>query len=161
MREPAFGLPATWIADDLREEATFRGYTVVDPATVLTTHLTEILKENMADLLSYAEVQHALDDGTADESLLSGEALPLPKSVGDAVVAGSMNLGAPVWMRVERLGPDTRYQQIVSLVQQALTQAEAGVDIVAPSDMMDGRIGAIRAALEARGDLVEVLENAK
>jgi porphobilinogen synthase len=37
------------------------------------------------------------------------------------------------------------------LVQQALTQAEAGVDIVAPSDMMDGRIGAIRAALEARG----------
>jgi hypothetical protein len=62
VREPAFGLPATWIADDLREEATFRGYTVVDPATVLTTHLTEILKENMADLLSYAEVQKLLKE---------------------------------------------------------------------------------------------------
>src|SRR6185312_1385374 len=57
VREPAFGLPATWIDDGLREEATFRGYTIVDPATVLTTHLTEILKDNMADLLSYAEVQ--------------------------------------------------------------------------------------------------------
>jgi len=39
------------------------------------------------------------------------------------------------------------------LVKQALTQSQAGVDIVAPSDMMDGRIGAIRAALEARGDI--------
>jgi flagellar biosynthesis protein FlhA len=62
VREPAFGLPATWIEDGLREEATFRGYTIVDPATVLTTHLTEILKENMADLLSYAEVQKLLKD---------------------------------------------------------------------------------------------------
>lgn len=50
MKEPAFGLPATWIDDGLREEATFRGYTIVDPATVLTTHLTEVLKENMPDL---------------------------------------------------------------------------------------------------------------
>ena len=54
VREPAFGLPATWVDDGLREEAAFRGYTIVDPATVLTTHLTEILKDNMADLLSYA-----------------------------------------------------------------------------------------------------------
>src|SRR6185312_2581604 len=52
VREPAFGLPATWIDESLREEATFRGYTIVDPATVLTTHLTEILKDNMPDLLS-------------------------------------------------------------------------------------------------------------
>ena len=50
-KEPAFGLPATWIDAQLREEAEFRGYTVVDPATVLTTHLTEILRANMAELL--------------------------------------------------------------------------------------------------------------
>ena len=62
VREPAFGLPATWIDESLREEAAFRGYTIVDPATVLTTHLTEILKENMADLLSYGEVQKLLKD---------------------------------------------------------------------------------------------------
>jgi flagellar biosynthesis protein FlhA len=76
VREPAFGLPATWIADDLREEATFRGYTVVDPATVLTTHLTEILKENMADLLSYAEVQKLLKELPEAQRKLVDDLIP-------------------------------------------------------------------------------------
>ena len=76
VREPAFGLPATWIADDLREEATFRGYTVVDPATVLTTHLTEILKENMADLLSYAEVQKLLKELPETQKKLVEDLIP-------------------------------------------------------------------------------------
>ena len=46
----------------MREEAAFHGYTVVDPPTVVTTHLTEILKENMAELLSYAATQSLLDE---------------------------------------------------------------------------------------------------
>jgi flagellar biosynthesis protein FlhA len=75
-REPAFGLPATWIDDSLREEATFRGYTIVDPSTVLTTHLTEILKENMADLLSYAEVQKLLKELGPEEKKLVDELIP-------------------------------------------------------------------------------------
>jgi flagellar biosynthesis protein FlhA len=76
MREPAFGLPATWIDDSLREEATFRGYTIVDPATVLTTHLTEILKENMPDLLSYAEVQKLLKELPAEQKKLVDDLIP-------------------------------------------------------------------------------------
>ena len=76
VREPAFGLPATWIEESLREEAAFRGYTTVDPATVLTTHLTEILKENMADLLSYGEVQKLLKDLTAEEKKLVEDLIP-------------------------------------------------------------------------------------
>jgi flagellar biosynthesis protein FlhA len=60
--EPTFGLPATWIDASLEEEAGFKGYTVVDPATVISTHLTEILKLNMSELLSYAEVQKLLDE---------------------------------------------------------------------------------------------------
>jgi flagellar biosynthesis protein FlhA len=76
VREPAFGLPATWIEDSLREEAAFRGYTTVDPATVLTTHLTEILKDNMADLLSYGEVQKLLKDLTAEEKKLVEDMIP-------------------------------------------------------------------------------------
>ena len=75
-REPAFGLPATWIDESLREEATFRGYTIVDPSTVLTTHLTEILKENMADLLSYAEVQKLLKELGPEEKKLVDELIP-------------------------------------------------------------------------------------
>ena len=76
VREPAFGLPATWIDEALREEATFRGYTIVDPATVLTTHLTEILKDNMADLLSYAEVQKLLKDLPAEQKKLVDDLIP-------------------------------------------------------------------------------------
>jgi len=75
-REPAFGLPATWIDESLREEATFRGYTLVDPSTVLTTHLTEILKENMAELLSYAEVQKLLNELKGEETKLIEELIP-------------------------------------------------------------------------------------
>jgi Cu2+-exporting ATPase len=61
-------------------------------------------------------------DTEIDESLLTGESRAVPRRQGQTVVAGSMNLGAPVWMSIERLGPDTRYQQIVALVQQAMTE---------------------------------------
>ncbi|MCE9508520.1 MAG: flagellar biosynthesis protein FlhA, partial [Alphaproteobacteria bacterium] len=61
-REPTFGLPAMWISQDYREEAHFKGYTVVDPSTVITTHITEIIKDNMSDLMSYAETQKLLDE---------------------------------------------------------------------------------------------------
>ncbi|RYG04023.1 MAG: flagellar biosynthesis protein FlhA, partial [Caulobacteraceae bacterium] len=76
MKEPAFGLPATWIDESLREEATFRGYTIVDPATVVTTHLTEILKDNMADLLSYSEVQKLLKDLPGEQKKLVEDLVP-------------------------------------------------------------------------------------
>jgi flagellar biosynthesis protein FlhA len=60
--EPTFGLPATWIDEALRDEAQLRGYTVVDPATVIATHLTEVIKNNMSELLSFVEVQKLLKD---------------------------------------------------------------------------------------------------
>jgi flagellar biosynthesis protein FlhA len=74
--EPAFGLPATWIDENLREEASFRGYTVVDPPTVLTTHLTEIIRDNMADLLSYAEVQKLINELGAEHKKLVEDIVP-------------------------------------------------------------------------------------
>lgn len=57
-----------------------------------------------------------------DESLLTGESRAVPRRVGQMVVAGSLNMTSPVWMAIERLGPDTRYQQIVSLVHQAMSE---------------------------------------
>ncbi|HIV70799.1 MAG TPA: cation-translocating P-type ATPase [Candidatus Aquabacterium excrementipullorum] len=57
-----------------------------------------------------------------DESMLTGESRPVARGPGDVVVAGSLNLAASVWCRIERLGPDTRYQQIVNLVHQAMTE---------------------------------------
>lgn len=74
--EPAFGLAARWVDPEQRDEAAFRGYTVVDAPTVITTHLTEIIKENMADLLSYSETQKLLDDLPKDHQKLIADLMP-------------------------------------------------------------------------------------
>ncbi|KJV08620.1 flagellar biosynthesis protein FlhA, partial [Elstera litoralis] len=74
--EPTFGLPAMWIAESNREEALFRGYTVVDPPTVITTHLTEVVKDNMPDLLSYAETQKLLNEIDKDSQKLVADVIP-------------------------------------------------------------------------------------
>jgi flagellar biosynthesis protein FlhA len=80
--EPTFGLPAMWIDEQYREEAHFRGYTVVDAPTVITTHITEIIKDNMSDLLSYAETQKLLDEiGPAYQKLVA-DVVPGLFSVG-------------------------------------------------------------------------------
>ena len=71
--EPTFGLPAMWIEQNYREEALFKGLTVVDACTVITTHLTEVIKDNMPDLLSYAETQKLLDEiGRESQKLVGG-----------------------------------------------------------------------------------------
>jgi flagellar biosynthesis protein FlhA len=75
-KEPAFGLPAAWVAEGLREEAAFKGYTIVDPATVLTTHLTEVIKDNMADLLSIAEVQRLTKELSPEHQKLVEDTVP-------------------------------------------------------------------------------------
>ena len=75
-REPTFGLPALWIDPANREEALFRGYTVVDPPTVITTHLTEAVRDNMQELLSYSETQKLLDELDKDQQKLITEIVP-------------------------------------------------------------------------------------
>jgi len=74
--EPTFGLPATWVDEGLREEAALKGYTVVDVATVLSTHLSEVLKANMADLLSYAEMQKLLKELPKEQAELIKDMVP-------------------------------------------------------------------------------------
>lgn len=81
-REPAFNLPALWIPDSQREEAMLAGYTVVDPATVIATHLTEVFKRHLADFLDRQAVQGLLDT-VAKHS---------PKAVED-LVPGTITLG--------------------------------------------------------------------
>ncbi|EGO96457.1 flagellar biosynthesis protein FlhA [Acidiphilium sp. PM] len=80
--EPAFGMPAVWIDQADREQALARGCTVVDPASVLTTHLTEVVKENMAELLSFAETQKLLDDLPREQQRLVTDLIPTHFTVG-------------------------------------------------------------------------------
>ena len=74
--EPAFGLVAKWVTEDLREEALFKGYTVVDPSTVLTTHLTEVIKDNMPELLSISEVQKLVKQLSSENQKLVEDMVP-------------------------------------------------------------------------------------
>jgi flagellar biosynthesis protein FlhA len=81
-KEPTFGLPAVWVDESLREDALFKGYTVVDPATVITTHLTEIIKDNMSEMLSYSETQKLLDEVGRDHQKLVADIVPSQITVG-------------------------------------------------------------------------------
>ncbi|EKO39381.1 MAG: flagellar biosynthesis protein FlhA [Solidesulfovibrio magneticus str. Maddingley MBC34] len=81
-REPAFNLPALWVPELHKEEAMLAGYTVVDPATVIATHLTEVFKRHLHEFLGRQEVQTLLET-------LSKRA---PKVV-EELVPGAMNLG--------------------------------------------------------------------
>ena len=74
--EPTFGLPATWIEPALRDEAELRGLSIIDPSTVISTHLTEVLKGNVADLLSYANVQSLLSGLPKDQQKLVEDIVP-------------------------------------------------------------------------------------
>ena len=74
--EPTFGLPATWIDAALKEEASVKGYTVVDAATVLATHLTELIKANMSELLSYGEVQKLIKELPKEQGELIKDIVP-------------------------------------------------------------------------------------
>jgi flagellar biosynthesis protein FlhA len=74
--EPTFGLPATWIEPALRDEAELRGYSIIDPSTVISTHLTEVLKANVSELLSYANVQSLLTGLTKDQQKLVEDIVP-------------------------------------------------------------------------------------
>jgi flagellar biosynthesis protein FlhA len=74
--EPTFGLPATWVDASLKEDAAMKGLTVVDAATVMSTHLTELLKANMSELLSYGEVQKLLKELPKEQSELVKDIVP-------------------------------------------------------------------------------------
>ncbi|MCW5700689.1 MAG: FHIPEP family type III secretion protein, partial [Rhodospirillales bacterium] len=81
-REPTFGLPAMWVDPQHKEDATFRGLTVVDASTVITTHLTELVKDNMSEMLSFAATQKLLDDLNKDHQKLVADLVPNRISVG-------------------------------------------------------------------------------
>ena len=74
--EPTFGLPATWVDASLRDQAQIKGYTVVDAATVISTHLTELIKAHVSELLNHVEVQKLLRELPKEHTELLKEVVP-------------------------------------------------------------------------------------
>jgi len=81
--EPAFGLPAKWITEKEREKAEIYGYTVVDPPSVIATHLTEIIKERAYELLSRQDVKQLIDNIKEEYSAVVEELVPKILSLGE------------------------------------------------------------------------------
>lgn len=81
--EPAFGLPALWIQASLKDRAELLGYTVVDPPSVLTTHLTEVIKGNAANILSRQDVQTLITNLKAEHPAVVDELIPGVLSIGE------------------------------------------------------------------------------
>lgn len=81
-KEPAFGLDALWIVEADKQRAQFAGYTVVDPATVITTHLTEVVRKHAHEILGRLEVQMLLDTLSKDTPKLVEEVVPTVLSLG-------------------------------------------------------------------------------
>ncbi len=81
--EPTFGLPAVWINKDQREEAEIKGLTVVDPTTVMVTHLTETIKNHSYELLGRQEVKLIVDNAKEKYSAVVEELIPDLLSIGE------------------------------------------------------------------------------
>lgn len=82
-KEPAFGLPAKWISEELKDEAELSGYTVVDPPSVVSTHITEVIKQHAHTLLGRQETKQLIDHLEESYPILVEEVTPEPLSVGD------------------------------------------------------------------------------
>jgi flagellar biosynthesis protein FlhA len=80
--EPVFGLPALWVEESQKEEALARGFTVVDCTDIVVTHLTELLRANAADLLSYAETRRMLEMLPDEQRRLVADLVPGQTSFG-------------------------------------------------------------------------------
>ncbi|MEW9501288.1 flagellar biosynthesis protein FlhA [Jeotgalibacillus marinus] len=81
--EPSFGLPAKWIDETVKDQAEMLGYTVVDPPSVVSTHITEVIKGNAHDLLGRQETKQLIDHLKESYPILVEEVTPSPLAVGD------------------------------------------------------------------------------
>ena len=81
--EPAFHLEAMWITESQRERAESLGYTVVDPPSIIATHLTEVIKQHLDELLTRQDVQNLIDNIKDNNKTLVDELVPKLLSVGD------------------------------------------------------------------------------
>lgn len=81
--EPAFGLPAKWINEQEREKAEIFGYTVVDPPSIIATHLTEVVKKHAHELLGRQDVKKLIDNVKENHPALVEELIPAQMSLGE------------------------------------------------------------------------------
>jgi len=143
-REPAFNLPALWIPEPQKEEAMLAGYTVVDPSTVIATHLTEVFKRNLADFLGRQETQTLLDN-------LSKRA---PKAVED-LVPGTLTLGTVQKVLQNLIREGVSIRDLLTVVEAMSDYGHSVKDADQLTEYVRSRLGRtiIKPHLDSQGTL--------
>jgi flagellar biosynthesis protein FlhA len=134
--EPAFGLPATWVPDDSRAEAEALGYTVVDPESVVATHLTETIRGHAAELLTRQETRKLLDGLKATNAAAVEEVVPEQLSLGEVqrVLQALLREGVPIrdlGAIIEEIGDKSRLTRDPAVLAE-YARAALGRTITAP-----------------------------
>ncbi len=127
-KEPAFGLDAIWIDADKKEDAIIKGYTVIDPATVISTHMSELVKKHAEDLLTRQEVQALLDKVKKD----------YPVVVEDALKVASLGL-------IQRVLKQLLHERVP--IRDMLTILETIADVAEYTKNVDLIVEQVRARL--------------
>jgi flagellar biosynthesis protein FlhA len=161
-KEPAFGLDALWISENDRERAQFAGYTVVDPPTVITTHLTEVIKSHAHEIVGREEVQALLDNLSRTHPKLVEEVSPaiVTLSIVQQVLAGLLRENVSIRdLRtiLETLadwGPSTKSpERLIELCRSALSRA-----ITAAHCAEDGTLSLISMTPSLERTLTDALQ---
>ncbi|MBB4823914.1 flagellar biosynthesis protein FlhA [Sporosarcina luteola] len=128
--EPSFGLPAKWITESVKEDAEIMGYTVVDPPSVVSTHLTEVIRANAADLIGRQETKQLVDHVRETYPILVDELTPTPLSIGEIQKVLAKLLNEHVSIRnlpiiFETLADYSKYTSDVELLTEYVRQSLA------------------------------------
>jgi flagellar biosynthesis protein FlhA len=145
--EPAFGLPARWIVPEAREHAEMLGYTVVDPTSVITTHLSEVIRQQAPAILSRQDVQALLDGVKAEHPALVGELVPELLGIGEVQKVLQHLLGERISIRdlvtiLEALADAARSTRDSDLLGERVRQA-LGRAISRQNIGLDGRLSVV------------------
>lgn len=128
--EPSFGLPAKWITEEVKEDAEILGFTVVDPPSVVSTHLTEVIRANAADLIGRQETKQLVDHVHETYPILVDELTPTPLSIGEIQKVLAKLLSEHVSVRnlpiiFETLADYAKYTSDVDVLTEYVRQALA------------------------------------
>jgi flagellar biosynthesis protein FlhA len=145
-KEPVFGLPALWIDRELRDEAGFRGLTVVECGTIITTHLTELVKDNIADLLSYTETQKLLTEVHKDSEKLVADIIPSKVSIS-SVQRILQNL----------LSEGISIRDIPTILEGIAEAAPLTANLTQMTEHVRGRLARQISAAQTRGEAIPVV----
>jgi flagellar biosynthesis protein FlhA len=160
--EPAFGLPAKWITEAQRMHAEINGYTVVDPSSVVTTHLNEVIRKNAADLLRRQDVQKLLDTVRAEHPAVVDELVPHMLAMGEVQQVLQFLLREGVSVRdlvtiLETLGNCARQTKDVTVLGEQVRAALAPI-ISRQYLHEDGRLHVLTLQPDLAADLSDLLQ---